>query len=114
MKGEKKERFPACVPLYHRLFVKSRKVMRQAMLRVAESKARRHRSNGQVSDGEAHWTEVSNGSTANSRSAINKSAVWLEEDMQLPEIHDLTGKIEDLKAILNQQGLQFTNTAARQ
>ena len=80
-------------------------------VRLAESGARRKKPQGITEDGAGYW--VASGSIiSNPSTAINKSAVWLEEDMVKPELRSLAEKMEAMKDKLRSRELRFTNTAA--
>ena len=112
MRDEHKERFPSYIPFYCRLFVKARKIYRQGMVRERERRASKRRAEDIVSDGEAYRTEPKEKFIANPEYAINKSALWLDEDMARPEIDVLAKEINALKEKLVKRGLCFTTTAA--
>ena len=128
MRDENKERYPVCVPPYYRIFLKLRKSYRQMSVRLAESAACRlanppedgSASGGKESrplseditaNGKGYWLQ-SQDLLSNPPSSINKSAVWLEEDMARPEFNLIAQKIETLKEKLKSKGHRFTNTAA--
>lgn len=109
MIDEKKERFPGYIPAYYRFFAKVRKIYRQAIVRIAERHAKKYGAKGVTPDGEQSWDKDKNRN--NPTHSINKSAVWIEEDLRLPEIYKLVRRFEDLKKDLNSRGLRYTNTA---
>jgi SAM-dependent methyltransferase len=112
MKDEKRERFPKYTPFYYRSFVKARKIYRQAMVRLAEHLAsRKHETKGVTLDGNPSWHENKGVAIIDPKHAINKCAIWMEEDMRLPGISALVYEFEDLKINLKCRGLKYTNTA---
>lgn len=112
MRDEYRERFPPYIPLYYHMFVKLRKVYRQTMVRVAESQARRKGPKGIIPDGDASWFQPKGESIPNPAEAINKSAIWLDEDLAKAEIKALAEKVNALRDELRRKGLCFTTTAA--
>ncbi len=105
-------RYPAYLPYSQRLFLKARKVYRQANTRLAESKAMREGSGHLVPDGRFEGLKPDVAVFVNSPTAINKGAWWLEEDLSRPELYTLVKEMENLKKRLAQKSLRFTNTAA--
>lgn len=112
MRDENKERYPSYVPYPYRLFLKLRKVYRQVSVRQAEAAARRKPPEGIIPDGEARWPQLNGKLPPNPPQAINKSAVWIDEDLARPELKNLADAVEALKETLKAKGLRFTNTAA--
>lgn len=112
MRDEYNERFPAYIPLYYRMFAKLRKVYRQTMVRLTEPAARRKGPKDIIPDGDAYWSEPKGESIPNPMDAINKSAIWLDEDMAKAEIRALAEKINALREELRKKGLCFTTGSA--
>ncbi|MBU0571243.1 MAG: class I SAM-dependent methyltransferase [Candidatus Omnitrophica bacterium] len=111
MRDDLKERFPRYVPLYYRVLVKTRKIYRQAMVRLAEVKARSSANSNIIPDDDA-VTFGGSGDISFDRSGwINKSAAWINEDMTVPGVAALTREIDALKKKLDEEGLKYTNTA---
>lgn len=106
------ERYPPYLPAYYKVFLKLRKVYRQTMVRLSEDKARRKGPIGIISDGEASWYEGDQESIPDPKDAINKSAIWLDEDMKIPGVKEAAEGIEALKKELDGEKLCFTTTAA--
>ena len=111
MRDELNERFPCYVPPYYRAFVKTRKIYRQMMVRLAEGKARRGGSSGIIPDDDAITSCATGETSCNCSEWINKNAVWIDEDMAIPGVVDLIGEIDSLKKELDDKGLKYTNTA---
>lgn len=112
MKDEHNKRYPSYLPAYYKVFLKLRKIYRQTMVRLSEGKARRKGPVGIVPDGEACWYEGDQESIPNPKGAINKSAMWLDEDMKIPGVKVVAQRIEALKQELDNKELCFTTTAA--
>ena len=83
-------------------------------VRLAESAARRSQNgiSAEISaDGKGYW-RGSKSARLNPAETVNKSSLWLEEDLARTEINAVSQKIETLKEKLKSRGLRFTNTAA--
>jgi 2-polyprenyl-3-methyl-5-hydroxy-6-metoxy-1,4-benzoquinol methylase len=111
MKGEKKDRYPSYIPQHYRLFLMARKVYRQTMVRQAERAARRRGPQGIIPDGPGNWVEPEDGQIPNPKHAINKSALWLDEDLEQTGVKEVAQRIETLKEDLKQKKLSFSTTA---
>ncbi len=112
MKDEKKERFPACVPLPYRAFALTRKALRQAAVRQSEAAARRRPPSNVLEDGEAQWTPRTEANLRYAPAAVNKSAFWIDEDLARPDVAHAAQAIESTKQKMKSSGLLYTNTAA--
>lgn len=106
---DRNDRFPSCVPLWYRAYCKLRKAKRQALTRLAESTAKRKLPVSVTPDGEVLWSPKQ---TANPVNDFNKSAYWIDEDLERPELKAIVEKMEAMKKDLQSKGLRFTNTAA--
>jgi len=104
------EKFPACIPVYYRIFCKLRKAKRQAMVRLNESKARRDGPIDVLPDGVSAFTPLTASSKTNPAGAINKSGLWSEEDLSSPGIKSIADNIEALKAELKSRNLRCTSS----
>lgn len=111
MKKNKNEEFPHYIPLYYRIFCKIRKLKRQTCVRLNEYKAIKKGSIDIIPDGTSAFTSLSGLSKINPKGAINKSGMWLKEDLSLPEIKKLADKIESLKELLRSKNLHYTSSA---
>ncbi len=65
-----------------------------------------------MNDGDGSWLSVRKDSFSNPVGFINKSAVWIEEDMVQPDLKAVAQQIEALKEELKSKRFRFTNTAA--
>ncbi|MBP9854689.1 MAG: methyltransferase domain-containing protein [Candidatus Omnitrophica bacterium] len=112
----KKNRFrdvyPPYLPPFYFLLLKLRKSYRQRMTRFTEERVRRSGPVHIVADGDGEWTVPVNGLIPNPVQHINRSALWMDEDLNLPEIKAIIKEINDIKQTLTSRGLKFTSTAA--
>lgn len=112
MKKSHKDTYPPYLPFSYVAFLKYRKLKRQSMVRQMERSARKNGPIGFVPDGDGYWTVEVEGAIPNPKDDINRSALWMDEDLRLPEIIEITSKIEAVKKKLTDKGLRYTSTAA--
>lgn len=82
------------------------------MTRQSERRARQAGPQGIVPDGDGRFTQPANGSIPNPVNHINRSALWMDEDLNLAQIKTITQGIEQIKKDLTAKGLKYTATAA--
>jgi len=104
-------KFPDYIPLYYRVFCKIRKVKRQAYVRLNEYYARRSGPIDIMPDGIGTFVLSSASSKINPGHAVNKSGMWIEEDLSSPEIRKVADDIEAVKDILRSNKLRYTSAA---
>ncbi|OGX15639.1 MAG: hypothetical protein A2166_02595 [Omnitrophica WOR_2 bacterium RBG_13_41_10] len=111
MKKNKNEEFPNYIPLYYRIFCKIRKLKRQTGVRLNEYKATKKGPIDIIPDGLNAFTSPSGLSKINRKEVINKSGMWIEEDLSSPEIKKVVDNIESLKELLRSKNLRYTSSA---
>ncbi len=109
-KDKTSEKYPPYIPFYYHVFLRLRKFYRQTYVRRAEARARKTGPVGIVDDGEGIWQKGAK--PANPSAHINKSAIWMDEDLAQPEIKAITQGIEEIKGQLTEKSLKYTATAA--
>lgn len=112
MKNRYKDVYPSYLPFYYFCFLRIRKAYRQHMTRQGERAAKRAGPQGIVPDGNGRWSQPVNGKIANPVNHINRSALWMDDDLNLPQIKEITQGIEQIKKDLTAKGLKYTATAA--
>ena len=111
MRDDRGERFPKYIPFYYRVFAKIRKFYRQTQVRFAEDNVRKHGNKELTPDGKVELIADEGTKLLNPTEAINKSAFWIDEDLEKPEFMDIAEKIDAVKGELDAKGLKYTNTA---
>jgi SAM-dependent methyltransferase len=111
LKKNKEGEFPGYIPFYYKMFCKIRKLKRQTCVRLNENIAAKKGPVDIIPEGISVFTSPSSLSKVNPREAINKSGMWLEEDLSSPEIKKVADKIESLKGLLRSKNLRYTSTA---
>lgn len=107
-----KVRYPPYLPFHYFVFLRLRKMYRQGMLRRDMKKARERGPVGIVDDGQAFFFDESKNELKEPVDHINKSALWMDEDLARPEIKKIVDEIEATKEFLKSKGLKYTATAA--
>ena len=111
MKKNKNERFPSYTPLYYRIFCTIRKVKRQTYVRLNEYKARKKGPIDIIPDGVSAFTSPPDLCKINPKEVINKSGMWIEEDLSSSEIKKVADKIKSIKDLLRSKSLRYTSSA---
>ncbi|MCA9403062.1 MAG: class I SAM-dependent methyltransferase [Candidatus Omnitrophica bacterium] len=112
MEKTHQETYPPYIPFYYILYLKYRKLKRQSATRKMERLARKIGPVGFVPEGEGQWTVEVEGEIPNPTDHINRSALWMDEDLALPEIQEIITGIEATKKKLDAKDLRYTSTAA--
>lgn len=112
MKKTYKETYPPYIPFYYILYLKYQKFRRQTLVRKIEKMARKSGPVGYVPDGDGQWTAEVDEKIPNPKDHINRSALWMDEDLALPEIKEIIARIDAVKKKMDDKGLRYTATAA--
>lgn len=107
----KHQQFPSYLPLYYKLFCIIRKFKRQTFVRLNEQKARKTGPKDLIADGDSGLIIPAGSVRSNPKEAINKCAVWMDEDLSVPEVKKVADKIESVKGQLSSRGLRYTSSA---
>lgn len=112
MKNDRKDVYPPYLPFSYYCFLRFRKACRQHQTRASERRARRLGPTGIVPDEPGEWSMPVEGKVPNPKDHINRSALWMDEDLALASVKTVTGGIERIKKDLTAKGLKYTATAA--
>jgi SAM-dependent methyltransferase len=109
MKKEEKKKYPA-LPFYYLVFLKIRKAYRQILVRILERKAKKCGSCGITADGEAIWPKPDDDFSSQDH-AINKSARWIDKDMNMSAMKAVCHDINVLKNEMKKEDLDYCSPA---
>ncbi len=112
MKNKYKDVYPPYLPWHYFMFLRVRKGYRQYATRRGERAARKTGPQGIVPDGEGFFVEDDNGFVPNPVDHINRSAIWMDEDLARPDIQAIVNNIDRIKTELTAKDLKYTATAA--
>lgn len=105
------QRFPSYIPVYYRVYILWRKIIRQTITRLSEKNASRQNCPGIISDGEGIWRDLKKNPIDFLSSDINRGSFGLKADLNLPQIKAITQKLSKMKAELDRRGLKYCSAA---
>ncbi len=106
------DQFPNYLPLYYKLFCIIRKFKRQTFVRLNERRMRKTGPKDVIADGASNGLILPAGSIrSNPAGSINKCAVWMDEDLAIPQVKKVTEEIASVKERLGSRGLRYTSSA---
>lgn len=101
------ERFPPYVPFAFRWRAGVRKFIRQSSIRHWERQALAAGCPDIIPDGKGHWADI----TLPPVSHINRSALAIEDDLNLPAVKAIAEQMAALKKKMSDRGLMFCSAA---
>lgn len=111
MKKTTSDPFPSYLPLYYKLFCAIRKFKRQTLVRLNERRARKSGPKDVITDGDSELILPAGCARSNPVGAINKCAIWMDEDLSTLPVKKAAEEIESVKTQLSSKGLRYTSSA---